>query len=291
MSDDQFRGHLRQGIDGYSRNRPVKASIWESFAAGIELPCGAFDDPEAASSACAARLDGSTGSAAPPATGSSTWPCRPACTRCIVRRSSAMPGLARPERRRRAASDRAGRLVARHRREAVRPRPGERRSELNAAAARVSSTRSRSTASTTTSGKETVQNLLVLPLRQRHLRADLEPALRRPRADHRGRDGRRRGPRRLLRRDRARCATWSRTTCSQLLALVAMEPPIAFDADDRARREGEGAARGAADLARRRCPGRIRGQYVAARSRARRSRLPRGARRRDRTRRPRPTWR
>ena len=38
-----------------------------------------------------------------------------------------------------------------------------------------------------------------LPLRQRHLRADLEPPLRRPRADHRGRDRRRRGPRRLLR--------------------------------------------------------------------------------------------
>ena len=38
-----------------------------------------------------------------------------------------------------------------------------------------------------------------LPLRQRPVRADLGPPLHRPRADHRGRDGRRRAPRRLLR--------------------------------------------------------------------------------------------
>ena len=37
------------------------------------------------------------------------------------------------------------------------------------------------------------------PLRQRHLRAGLEPQLRRPRADHGGRVDRRRGPRPLLR--------------------------------------------------------------------------------------------
>ena len=36
-------------------------------------------------------------------------------------------------------------------------------------------------------GKETVQNILRLPLRQRDLRADVEPRLRRPRADHGGR--------------------------------------------------------------------------------------------------------
>ena len=41
-----------------------------------------------------------------------------------------------------------------------------------------------------------------LPLRQRHLRAALEPALRRPRADHRGRGPGRRGPRRVLRAGR-----------------------------------------------------------------------------------------
>jgi glucose-6-phosphate 1-dehydrogenase len=62
-------------------------------------------------------------------------------------------------------------------------------------------------------GKETVQNLMAL----RFANALFEPlwnaAPYRPRADHRGRDGRRRRPRRLLRHAPARCATWCRTTC------------------------------------------------------------------------------
>ena len=51
-------------------------------------------------------------------------------------------------------------------------------------------------------GKETVQNLLGAAVRQHDLRADLEPQLHRPRADHRGRGSRRRPPRRLLRHGR-----------------------------------------------------------------------------------------
>ena len=54
-----------------------------------------------------------------------------------------------------------------------------------------------------------------LPLRQRHLRAALEPALRRPRADHRGRVDRHREPRARSTRRPAPRATSSRTTsCS-----------------------------------------------------------------------------
>ena len=55
----------------------------------------------------------------------------------------------------------------------------------------------------------------VLPLRQFVPRAVLEPQPRRERADHDGRELRRAGPRRVLRRDRARSATSSRTTCSR----------------------------------------------------------------------------
>ena len=50
-------------------------------------------------------------------------------------------------------------------------------------------------------------------VRERHLRADLEPPVHRPRADHGRRVDRDRGPRRLLRVRRARSATSSRTTC------------------------------------------------------------------------------
>ena len=51
-----------------------------------------------------------------------------------------------------------------------------------------------------------------LPLRQRPLRADLEPQLHRPRADRRARDPRPRGPHRVLRVAPAPTATWSSPT-------------------------------------------------------------------------------
>ena len=91
-------------------------------------------------------------------------------------------------------------------------------------------------------GKETVRNLLVFRFAQRHLRADLEPAPHRPRADHRGRVDRDRGPRRVLRGDRR-------------VARLPPEPPAAAPQPRRdgaagdlrrrraARREGQGAAR------------------------------------------------
>src|ERR1700674_2074136 len=56
LSDAQFRTHLRGGINKYSRNRPAKASIWESFSAGIEYQRGEFHD-EKAWAALAARLE------------------------------------------------------------------------------------------------------------------------------------------------------------------------------------------------------------------------------------------
>jgi glucose-6-phosphate 1-dehydrogenase len=56
LSDAEFRDHLRKGIDEYSRNRPVKPSIWESFSAGIEYQQGEFHD-DAAWAALAKRLE------------------------------------------------------------------------------------------------------------------------------------------------------------------------------------------------------------------------------------------
>src|SRR6187200_548454 len=56
LTDDQFRQHLLGGINKYSRNRPAKPAIWESFASGIEYHRGDFDDP-AAFVELAKRLD------------------------------------------------------------------------------------------------------------------------------------------------------------------------------------------------------------------------------------------
>ena len=64
-------------------------------------------------------------------------------------------------------------------------------------------------------GKETVQNLHGAAVRERDLRADLEPPDGRPRADHGRRVDGDRGPRRATTSAQARSATSSRTTsCS-----------------------------------------------------------------------------
>lgn len=56
LSDEDFRDHLLESINTYSRNRPAKDAIWESFARGIEYHRGGLDDP-AAYVELAKRLD------------------------------------------------------------------------------------------------------------------------------------------------------------------------------------------------------------------------------------------
>jgi glucose-6-phosphate 1-dehydrogenase len=55
-SDQQLRDHFREAVDEYSRNRPVKPAIWDSFAQGIEYHHGDLKDP-AAYAELARRLD------------------------------------------------------------------------------------------------------------------------------------------------------------------------------------------------------------------------------------------
>ena len=55
-TDDQFRDHLLDGINKFSRNRPVKPEIWKSIAPTIEYQRGDFNDP-AAYDELARRLD------------------------------------------------------------------------------------------------------------------------------------------------------------------------------------------------------------------------------------------
>ncbi|MEX1073154.1 MAG: glucose-6-phosphate dehydrogenase [Chloroflexota bacterium] len=47
LTDAVFRERLRKGIDRYSRNRPAKPSIWDSFSRGIEYQQGEFHHDEA----------------------------------------------------------------------------------------------------------------------------------------------------------------------------------------------------------------------------------------------------
>ena len=47
LTNEQFSAHLLEGVNKYSRNKPAKASIWDSFARGIEYHRGDLDDPTA----------------------------------------------------------------------------------------------------------------------------------------------------------------------------------------------------------------------------------------------------
>ena len=108
-------------------------------------------------------------------------------------RRPARPGRARPRAPRR-------RLAAGRHREAVRPRP--RLGQAAQPRGRQGLPRVAGLPHRPLPGQGDRPQPAGLPLRQRHLRAALEPALRRPRADHGGRVDRHREPRRVLRADR-----------------------------------------------------------------------------------------
>ena len=80
-------------------------------------------------------------------------------------------------------------------------------------------------------GKETVQNLLALRFANTLFEPLWNGRRHRPRADHGGRDRRRRGPRPATTTSPARCATWCRTTCCSCCASSRWSRPLSLDAD------------------------------------------------------------
>ena len=177
--------------------------LWPQFATRIVFAPGTFDDPEALSRSSRRSSRSSTRPTAPAATGSSTWPSPPSSS---PRSSTSLgeAGLIYPG----APGDA---LEPGGHREAVRPRPRQRPGPEPRRLA----------------GARREPGLPDRPLprqgdgpehpgpavRQRDLRADLEPAARRVGADHRGRGGRHgRRPRAPTTTPPARSATWSRTT-------------------------------------------------------------------------------
>lgn len=47
MSDDEFRASMREACEKHARTRPVDDAVWESFARGLFYVRGEFSDPEA----------------------------------------------------------------------------------------------------------------------------------------------------------------------------------------------------------------------------------------------------
>ena len=191
-SDDEFRKDLGEALHKFSHTKPVDEAVWKKLAAHIYYFQGELDDP-AAYKKLAEKLK------------------QPA---------------------REQGDQRQLPLLSRHRAGILRPRRAEPRRRRprqpgRTAPSAASSSRSRSapTSKAPRNSTRTLQSVLrrarhlphrplprqgdgaepdLLPLRQLDLRAALEPPLHRPRADHRGRAGRRRVPRRLLRPRRRR---------------------------------------------------------------------------------------
>ncbi|MFQ5701102.1 MAG: glucose-6-phosphate dehydrogenase [Acidobacteriota bacterium] len=46
-NDEKFRAELKEGVNEFSRSRPVEERIWDDFARGLFYCRGSFDDPEA----------------------------------------------------------------------------------------------------------------------------------------------------------------------------------------------------------------------------------------------------
>ena len=154
MSDDAFRDHLREGVDRYSRNRPDQGVDLGVLRAGIQYHHGSFDDPEAWAglSTLLDRIDRDRGTAG----NRLFYLAVPPTLYPVIVASWGRPAW----RSGRRSVDRSQGLVPRHRREAVRLRPGQRQA--------AQSPRSREVFDEDQIyridhylGKETVQNLAV----------------------------------------------------------------------------------------------------------------------------------
>ena len=217
-TDDAYRDEMRAGRRG-ALAEPGRAAPLGRLRVGHPLPAGRLRGPAALPGARGAPGADRRGGAAPAATASSTSPRRLAPTRT----SSPTSGKVGPRQRS------ATRLGAHRHREAVRPRPRRPRAHLNDAVMRVFD-ESQVYRIDHYLGKETVRNLLVF----RFGNGIFEPLWNRRYVDHvqitvaedLGVEGRG-----AFYEEAGASRDILQNHMLQLLSLVAMEPPIAFEAD------------------------------------------------------------
>ena len=198
----RYRAEIRASLETYSRVLPLDEAAWASFAERIIYHQFDFHDPggfEGLASHLETDRQGARDPREPP-----VLPRHPAvAVRRHHRRARAGRARSRAARRR---------LAPGRHREAVRPRP--RVGEAAEPRGRQGLPRVAGLPHRPLPGQGDGPEPAGLPVRQRDLRAALESALRGPRPDHRGGVDRHRESRLLLRADRRRRATSSRTTSS-----------------------------------------------------------------------------
>ena len=188
FTDEAFVAEMHEAVKTHSHN-PVEKALWDDFAQTIHYQQGDFSDP-ASYERLAERLDQIDAAAGCRGNRLFYLATPPSAYEEIV----ANLGRGRPR-----APTRC--LVAHRHREALRPRP-----RVGPTPQRRGHGRLRRVAGLPhrpLPGQGHRPQPARLPLRERHLRARLEPPLRRPRADHGRRGPRHRGPWRLLRGGRS----------------------------------------------------------------------------------------
>ena len=207
FTDDEFRRDMLDAVNEHSRRKPVLPEVWRDFAKGLFYHQVRFDEP-ADYGALRDRLVQLGGRAADGRESAVLPGDRSGVLRHRLPRHLGAAGLVR--------RTHGTAAVASHRRPAGDREAVRARSDQRPRAERPASR-----------GLRRVADLPHRPLprqgdgaehpgpavRQRDLRADLEPPLRGSRADHRGRArGHGRPPRAVLRHRRGQPATWCRTT-------------------------------------------------------------------------------
>ena len=212
--DEWLRTRARTASNS-SRVRPLTKRHWNDFARALFFVEGSFNDARAYEQ-LKAKLDAVDQQFGIPGSRVFYLAIPPQLRRC-QRESSQGSRAGQP--------GRARDVHARHRREADRPRPGERPRDQHLGGA-GRSPRARPIASTTTWARRRCRTCwcCASPTASSS-RCGTE--VHRPRADHRGRGGRRSstietgemiGSRSATTRASARCATWCRTTCCRCCA-------------------------------------------------------------------------
>ena len=188
--DESFRAEIRVSLQQYSRVQPIEEAAWQSFAERICYHRLDFADNDGFDGLAKRldELDEERGTRGNRLFYLATQPSQ----------FAELVGPARSRRARPRASRR--RLAADRHREAVRPRPRVR--EAAEPRGREGLPRVAGLPHRPLPGQGDRPQPAGLPVRERDLRTALEPPLRRPRADHRGRVDRHREPGRVLRGDR-----------------------------------------------------------------------------------------
>ena len=189
MSDDEYRQRMHDAVKQFSEDGAMDEDLWKRFAANLHYVAGDVKDPQLYVALAGQAERDRTGQ----------------CPVLSLHAAQLLRGHRRRDRPFASGRGARRRVAPADRRKTLRPRSGKRAGTELAHPRGLS--RGRYLPHRSLPGQRNRPEHPGSALRQRNLRAAVEPALRQPRADHGRRIDRRRGTRRATTRKPARCAT------------------------------------------------------------------------------------